>query len=130
MERDYKHYYFIIRGADSNGYCIESNYNWCGYGNYRHFRRELIPQFHHFHLYNIGDECYNVRIMIGGMMDKLEVIIKSYCEIMILLEYGDEKARDNVLYENLKIENGQEEIIKRKYVQEKLNGKKRDGSHI
>mgnify|MGYP004442521087 CR=1 FL=1 len=45
-------------------------------------------------------------------MDKLEVIIKSYCEIMILLEYGDEKARDNVLYENLKIENGQEEIIK------------------
>ena len=47
-------------------------------------------------------------------MDKLEVIIKSYCEIMILLEYGDEKARDNVLYENLKIENGQEEIIKRK----------------
>lgn len=40
-------------------------------------------------------------------MDKLEVIIKSYCEIMILLEYGDEKARDNVLYENLKIENGQ-----------------------
>lgn len=50
--------------------------------------------------------------MIGGMMDKLEVIIKSYCEIMILLEYGDEKARDNVLYENLKIENGQEEIIK------------------
>ncbi len=39
------------------------------------------------------------------------------------------KARDNVLYENLKIENGQEEIIKRKYVQEKLNGK-RDGSHI
>ena len=68
--------------------------------------------------------------MIGGMMDKLERIIKSYCEIMILLEYGDEKARDNVLYENLKIENGQEEIIKRKYVQEKLNGKKRDGSHI
>ena len=63
--------------------------------------------------------------MIGGMMDKLEVIIKSYCEIMILLEYEDEKARDNVLYENLKIENGQEEIIKRKYVQEKLNGKKR-----
>ena len=63
-------------------------------------------------------------------MDKLEVIIKSYCEIMILLEYEDEKARDNVLYENLKIENGQEEIIKRKYVQEKLNGKKRDGSHI
>ena len=37
-------------------------------------------------------------------MDKLEVIIKSYCEIMILLEYGDEKARDNVLYETLKIE--------------------------
>ena len=63
-------------------------------------------------------------------MDKLEVIIKSYCEIMILLEYEDEKARDNVLYENLKIENGQEEIIKRKYVQEKLNGKKRDGRHI
>lgn len=49
---------------------------------------------------------------------------------MILLEYEDEKARDNVLYENLKIENGQEEIIKRKYVQEKLNGKKRDRSHI
>ena len=63
--------------------------------------------------------------MIGGMMDKLEVIIKSYCEIMILLEYEDEKARDNVLYENLKIENKQEEIIKRKYVQEKLNGKKK-----
>ena len=62
------------------------------------------------------------------MMDKLGVIIKSYCEMMILIEY--EKARDNVLYENLKIENGQEEIIKRKYVQEKLNGKKRDGSHI
>lgn len=65
---------------------------------------------------------------MGGMMDKLGVIIKSYCEMMILIEY--EKARDNVLYENLKIENGQEEIIKRKYVQEKLNGKKRDGSHI
>lgn len=65
---------------------------------------------------------------MGGMMDKLGVIIKSYCEMMILIEY--EKARDNVLYENLKIENKQEEIIKRKYVQEKLNGKKRDGSHI
>ena len=60
---------------------------------------------------------------MGGMMDKLGVIIKSYCEMMILIEY--EKARDNVLYENLKIENKQEEIIKRKYVQEKLNGKKK-----
>lgn len=69
-----------------------------------------------------------MRIILGEMMDKLGVIIKSYCEMMILIEY--EKARDNVLYENLKIENKQEEIIKRKYVQEKLNGKKRDGSHI
>lgn len=43
---------------------------------------------------------------------------------MILIEY--EKARDNVLYENLKIENKQEEIIKRKYVKEKLNGKKKE----
>lgn len=64
-----------------------------------------------------------MRIILGGMMDKLGVIIKSYCEMMILIEY--EKARDNVLYENLKIENKQEEIIKRKYVQEKLNGKKK-----
>ena len=54
-------------------------------------------------------------------MDKLEVIIKSYCEIMILLEYGDEKARDNVLYENLKIENGQEEIIKRRIILDYLS---------
>ena len=62
------------------------------------------------------------------MMDKLGVIIKSYCEMMILIEY--ERARDNVLYENLKIENKQEEIIKRKYVQEKLNGSKKEAKTI
>ena len=40
------------------------------------------------------------------------------------------EARDNVLYENLKIENKQEEIIKRKYVQEKLNGSKKEAKTI
>ena len=55
-------------------------------------------------------------------MDKLEVIIKSYCEIMILLEYGDEKARDNVLYENLKID--RKRLLKENMFKRNLMAKK------